>query len=186
MPDSVRKLRSLALSLVSIGAIARLVPHPPNFAPVGAVSLYSGARLRSWQAYLIPLMILAATDPILGMIFGFRAFTAITPFVYLSFLINVWIGRHLRDTERGWRIGGAAVVGSSQFFLVTNFAVWATGHWYPHTLAGLGECYFLAIPFFGLTLAGDLAYVAVLFGLHAWLSRKYFPQELVEAEPALP
>jgi len=179
------KIRPLALSLVCLGVLARLAPHPPNFVPVGAVSLYSGARLRSWQAYLVPLLILAATDPILGMIFGFRAFSAITPFVYLSFLINVWIGRHLRDSERAWRIGSAAVLGSLQFFLVTNFAVWATGHWYPHTLSGLAECYLLAIPFFGLTLAGDLTYATALFGIHAWLSRKYFPQELVGTQPAL-
>ena len=185
MPDIVHKSRPLALSLVALGAIVRLVPHPPNFLPVGALSLYSGARLRSWQAYLIPVLVLALTDPILGMIFGFRAFTALTPFVYVSFLINVWIGRHLRETERFWRIGGAALVGSMQFFVITNFAVWATGHWYPHTLAGLSKCYLLAIPFFGLTLAGDIAYATVLFGLHAWLSRKYFPRERVGIEPAL-
>jgi len=181
----IHRSRPLALSLVALGAIARLLPHPPNFAPVGALSLYSGARLRLWQAYLIPLAILALTDAILAMIFGFRAFTALTPFVYASFLINVWIGRHLRETERAWRIGGAALVGSLQFFVITNFAVWATSHLYPRTLAGLGECYLLAIPFFGWTLAGDIAYVTLLFGLHAWLSRTYFLQERVGIEPAL-
>jgi hypothetical protein len=185
MTDIAHKSRPLALSLVVLGAVARLLPHPPNFTPVGALSLYSGARLRSWQAYLTPLVILALTDPVLGMIFGFRAFTALTPFVYASFLINVWIGRHLRETEGVWRIGGAAVVGSLQFFVITNFAVWATSHFYPRTLAGLGECYLLAIPFFGWTLAGDIAYAALLFGLHAWLSRRYFAQERVGIEPAL-
>jgi len=186
MRYTIRNWRPLALSLISVGAVARLIPHLPNFTPVGALGLYSGARLRSWQAYLIPLAVLAITDPILGLIFGFRAFTVLTPFVYLSFLVNVWIGRHLRETTRAWRIGGAAVVGSVQFFLITNFAVWATGSWYPHTLAGLGTCYLLAIPFFGWTLAGDLAYAAVLFGLHALLSRTYFHEELVPVEPALP
>ncbi len=180
-----RELRPLALSLVCLGVLARLAPHPPNFVPVGAVSLYSGARLRSWQAYLIPLLILAVTDPIIGLIFGVSAFSPLTPFVYLSFLINVWIGRHLGTTERVWRIGSATVLGSLQFFLMTNFAVWATGHWYPHTLSGLAACYLLAIPFFGLTLAGDLTYATALFGIHAWLSRKYFAQELVRAQPAL-
>jgi len=185
VPDTVRKSRPLALSLVFLGAIVRLLPHPPNFTPVGALSLYSGARLRSGQAYLIPLVILALTDPILGTIFGFKAFTALTPFVYASFLINVWVGRHLRETERVWRIGGAALAGSLQFFVITNFAVWATSPSYPRTFAGLGECYLLAIPFFGWTLAGDMAYTAVLFGIHAWLSRKYFPRERVGAEPVL-
>jgi len=182
MQTKTQKARPLALSLIVLGAIARLLPHPPNFTPVGALSLYSGARLRSWQAYLIPIVVLAATDPIMGMVFGFKAFTALTPFVYLSFLINVWIGRRLRQTERVWRIGGAALLGSLQFFVITNFAVWSTSHWYPHTLMGLAEVYVAAIPFFGWTLAGDIGYTAVLFSLHAWLSRKYFPQEqIVEA-----
>jgi hypothetical protein len=186
MKPTVRNWRPLALSLIALGATTRLIPHPPNFTPVGALGLYSGARLRSWQAYLIPVVVLAATDPILGIIFGLRAFTLLTPFVYLSFLVNVWIGRHLRGTTRTWCIGGAALVGSVQFFLITNFAVWATGQWYPHTMAGLGTCYLLAIPFFGWTLAGDLVYSGVLFGLYALLSRRYFHEELVRAEPLLP
>jgi arginine exporter protein ArgO len=120
------------------------------------MSLYAGARLRSWQAYLLPLVILAVTDPILGMIFGFAAFTALTPFVYFGFILNLWIGRHLRHRERIWHIAGAASLCSLQFFLVTNFAEWATGRLYPHTLVGLVDCYVLAIPFFAWTLAGDL------------------------------
>ena len=35
----------LALSLTILGAIARFMPHPPNFAPVGGMSLFAGARL---------------------------------------------------------------------------------------------------------------------------------------------
>ena len=42
---------------------------------------------------------------------------------------------------------------------------------YPHTLAGWCSATRMAIPFFGRTLAGDLLYSGVLFGLHAWLSR---------------
>ncbi|HYY70092.1 MAG TPA: DUF6580 family putative transport protein [Terriglobales bacterium] len=186
MSERTWKSRPLALSLIFLGSMLRLAPHPPNFAPVGALSLYSGARLRSWQAYLIPVLVLALTDPMLSVIFRFKAFTALTPFVYGSFLINVWIGRRLRQTERIWCIGGAVLLGSLQFFLITNFAVWATGHWYPHTLAGLGECYLLAIPFFAFTLAGDAAYATLLFGLHARLSQKYFPQERVASQPVLP
>jgi hypothetical protein len=183
MTATVRKPRPLALSLIAVGAVARLIPHPPNFTPVGAMSLYAGARLSFWQAYLMPLVVLAVTDPILGRILGFPAFTALTPFVYLSFVLNVWIGRRLRHSERIWQIAGAASLGSLQFFLVTNFAEWAAGRLYPHTVVGLVDCYVLAIPFFAWTLAGDLTYAAVFFGLHAWLSRRYFPRELVKVGP---
>jgi hypothetical protein len=39
-------------------------------------------------------------------------------------------------------------------------------------MAGLAECFSAAIPFWGRTLAGDLLFTAVLFGLHAVLSRR--------------
>ena len=178
--------RPLALSLISTGAIARLIPHAPNFTPVGAISLYSGARLRSWQAYLVPILAMAITDPIMAAISGYRAFTPVTAFVYLSFVLNVWIGEHLCKAKHAWQVGGAALAGSVQFFIITNFGMWATRVSYPHTLTGLAECYLAGIPFFRFTLAGDLAYTAILFGLHSWLSRRYFPRECAGAETVLP
>ena len=53
--DRGNKVRPLAISLTVLGAILRLIPHPPNFAPVGGMSLYAGARLRGWQAFALPL-----------------------------------------------------------------------------------------------------------------------------------
>ena len=35
---------SSALSLTVIGGLLRLLPHAPNFAPVGAMSLFSSAE----------------------------------------------------------------------------------------------------------------------------------------------
>jgi len=170
--DRGKNLRPLALSLTVVGALARLAPHPPNFAPVGGMSLYAGARLRGWQAFALPLLLMAVTDPLLG------GYSFATPFIYLSFLINVWIGRRLQATESPLRIGAACLVCSAQFFLITNFGTWL-GSMYPHTLSGLALCYTAAIPFFGRTLAGDLLYSGVLFGLHAWLSRSLRTAEQV-------
>ena len=150
------------------------MPHPYNFAPVGGMSLFAGARLRGWQAFLLPLVLMAATDPLVG------GYSIATPAVYLSFLVNVWIGRRLQSTESFLRIGVACLACSVQFFVVTNFALWAAGM-YPHTLAGLALCYTQAIPFFGRTLAGDLLYSGALFGLHAWLSRLVYTPERVAA-----
>ena len=33
------------LSAILIAAVLRLVPHPPNFTPIGAMALFSGAYL---------------------------------------------------------------------------------------------------------------------------------------------
>ena len=166
------KRRPVALTLVVLGALARLVPHPPNFAPVGGMSLFAGARLRGWQAYMVPILLMAITDPLLG------GFGMATPFVYASFLINVWMGqRFLRGSEGPVRIGLAAVISSVQFFVISNFGVWVGS--YPHTWAGLTSCYIAAIPFYSRTLLSDLLYSGVLFGAHAVLSRTVSTRERV-------
>jgi len=171
--------RPAALSLTVLGAVARLLPHPPNFAPVGATSLFAGARLPRWQAYLVPLALMAVTDPILSPLYGFRPFNKFLLFTYLSFLISVWLGRRLRNTESISRIAAVTVVNSIQFFLITNFGSWLWFQAYPRTAAGLASCYVAAIPFFGWTLASDVLYTGVLFGLYAWLSRTVATSERV-------
>lgn len=171
--------RPLALGLTVLGAVARVIPHPPNFAPVGGLSLYSGARLRGWRAYLLPLVLMMVTDPLVG------GYSFATPFIYASFMINVWIGTRLRSTENPLRIGAAAGIGSLQFFLISNFGTWlGSTTTYAHTLAGLGQCYIAGIPFYGRTLASDVVYAAAFFGLHAWLSRTVVRSERVAAQAA--
>src|SRR3972149_2083691 len=82
----------LALGLTVLGGLARLIPHPANFTPVGALGLFAGARLAGWQAYAVPLALMAVTDPIIGAIYGFPAYSFVTIAIYASFLINVAIG----------------------------------------------------------------------------------------------
>jgi len=156
-----------AVGLTILGMLARLVPHAPNFTPVGGVSLFAGGRLSGWKAYLLPLVLMLVTDPLVG------GYSFSTPFVYASFLIYVWIGSLLRGSQNPIAIGAAATAGSIQFFLITNFAVWlGSAVTYPHTPAGLLACYVAAIPFYGRTLLSDLFYSAALYGAFALLNRR--------------
>ena len=173
--------RPVALSLTALGAIARLLPHPPNFAPVGATSLFAGARLPVWQAYLVPLALMAITDPILAAFYGVAAFTRFQLFMYASYLIGVWLGRRLCATRSVSRIVAFSFVNSLQFFLITNFGSWLWFQAYPRTAAGLVSCYAAGLPFFGWTVVSDLAYTGILFGLHAWLTRTLSRQEQIPA-----
>jgi len=66
-----------------------------------------------------------------------------------------------------------------QFFVLTNAGVWLAGGLYPLTGAGLVSCYVAAIPFFGRTLAAQLLYATLLFGLHAWLGRLLHKKDAV-------
>jgi len=165
--------RPLGAGLTVLGAVARVLPHLPNFTPVGGLSLFAGARMRGWQAYALPLVLMGITDLFVG------GYSRATPLVYVSFLIYVWIGSRLRDTENPLKIGAGAIVGSLQFFLLTNLSLLAPGNLYPHTLAGVMQSYAAGIPFYGRTLASDLLYSAALFGLHAWLSRAVARSERV-------
>lgn len=49
--------------MLLLAATSRLVPHPTNFAPVGAMALFGGAYFRSrWAAYLLPVLSLWLSD----------------------------------------------------------------------------------------------------------------------------
>lgn len=167
------RLEPLAVALTVFGGMLRLAPHPWNFAPAGAMSLFAGSRLKGWQAYLVPLALMAATDPLRVAIWnpGYAAFDGRTPFIYGSLLISVWIGRRWVEKPGVSRVALAASAGSVQFFLITNAATWLLTGMYPLTATGLAACYVAAIPFFGNTLASDLLYSGVLFGLYACARR---------------
>ena len=174
---SASNVRPLAIGLLVLGALIR-VTQQWNFAPVGALALFAGARLRGWKAWALPIALMAITDPLVG------GYTGLTPLVYLSLLVNVWIGMRLRKTENPVWIGSASLVGSIQFFLITNFAFFYGTTMYPHSFAGVLTAYTAGVPFFWRTLASDLFYSGVFFGLHAWLSRTVARGERVTAEAA--
>jgi hypothetical protein len=163
-PGQVR-IVLLAL-LVALAALARLVPHPPNFAPLGAMALFGGAHFADRRlAFALPCAALFLSDLVLGLY-------VLMPVIYGSFAINVLLGRWLRNRKRFAHIALATLAGAVQFFVVTNFACWLLA--YPHNWAGLTACYASAIPFFHNTLMGDAIYVGVLFGALA-LAEAGFP-----------
>lgn len=157
---------ALLAAMVFAAAMLRLFPHPLNFTPIGALALFGGASFRSKRmALAFPLLSLAAGDVFIG-------FHRLMPFVYASFLLGVAIGFWLRRRRSLLRIGAGILAGAIQFFLVTNFAMWASSIGsYPKTGAGLLACYAAGVPYFWNTLAGDALYTALLFGVLALLKR---------------
>lgn len=154
------------LSTIAAAAALRLVPHPPNFTPIGAMALFSGAYLarRGLVAFAAPLGALLLSDAILG----FYAGMAVN---YLAVALIVLLGSLALRHVAPLRLLGTALAASLLFFVVSNLGVWATSGMYPPTAAGLAACFVAAIPFFQNTLAGDLFYSALLFGGFALLER---------------
>jgi len=146
------------LSAILVAAVLRLVPHPPNFTPIGAMALFSGAYLgRRALAFVAPLGALLLSDLVLGFYHGQAT-------VYFSVALIVMIGMVALTRRSVIRIGAAAIASSVLFFLITNLGMWLFSGFYPRTWSGLEACYVAAIPFFQNTIAGDLFYATLLFG----------------------
>ena len=151
------RLTALLLAILAAAAL-RLVPHPPNFSPIDAMALFSGAYLgRRGIAFVAPLAALLLSDLVLGFYHGMAT-------VYATVALIVVVGWWISSRRTPLRIGAAAIVGSVLFFVITNFGMWLFSGFYPLTGAGLAACYVAAIPFFQNTVAGDLFYAAILFG----------------------
>lgn len=143
---------------ILVAAVMRLVPHPPNFSPIAAMALFSGAYLgRRALGFAAPLGAMLLSDLFLG-------FHPLMVIVYGSVALTVCLGWTISRRCSSFRIGLASLSGSVLFYTLTNFGVWAFSDMYPKTLAGLVSCYVAAIPFFQNSLAGDLVFTATLFG----------------------
>lgn len=166
--------------VVVLAGLARLLPHPPNFAPVCALALFGAVTLRPrWLGLALPLAAMILSDVALevttrmGLLDGWlatgRGFHHWMLVVYAGVAAVAGLGMLARG--RGWAwVPAACVGGSLVFFAVTNFAVWLDGvvggplAMYPPTWEGFVECFTMALPFYRMTLVGDLFYCGVLFG----------------------
>src|SRR3990172_7644502 len=52
--------------IIGLAVAARLLPHPPNFAPIAAMALFGGAYLSPRYAILVPLLALFLGDLFIG------------------------------------------------------------------------------------------------------------------------
>ncbi|MEK7097206.1 MAG: DUF6580 family putative transport protein [Patescibacteria group bacterium] len=163
-PDIKSKVSIFAIILLAV--VTRLIPHAPNFAPIGGLALFSGANFKNKTALLIPLSAMFISDIFLG-------FHKTMPFVYLSFIIIALIGGLIK-TNKWQSLLKASLISSVLFFLITNFGVWATGSMYQKNLSGLIQSYVMGLPFFRNTIISDLFYSFSFFYGYRFLSNFVF------------
>ena len=156
----------LLIGMIAAAAALRLLPHPSNFTPIGALALFAGAHFddKRW-AFIVPLAAMFLSDILIG-------FHGQMPVVYAAFAVIVCMGFALKEKKTALRVTGASLAAATFFFIVSNFAVWAFDGLYPMKFQGLVTCYVAAIPFFQNWLTGTLFYAAVLFGGFAFLESK--------------
>ena len=137
-------------TLIILAVLSRLVPHPPNFAPITGIALFSSKKINNKLfSVFIPIIPLFISDLFIGISF-------INIFVYLSFIIIYFLGSISTKIEVK-----TVFLSSIIFFILTNLGVWYLG--YPKNIEGLIACYTFALPFFVNTILGDLFYSFILF-----------------------
>jgi hypothetical protein len=153
----------LAILLIIIGITLRVAPHPANFTPVAAIALFGGAYLNKKYAVAIPLALMIASDILIGM-------HNVVAFTWGAFILTALIGMRIKGRKSTRSILATSLISSLLFFVVSNFGVWAMG-WYPRTLSGLLNCYWMGLPFLRNFTLATVAYSAVFFGLYEFTAR---------------
>src|SRR5262249_17397427 len=110
------------VGMILLVALARLVPHPPNFAPVGPIALFTAAHVRqTWAAFLVPLAAMLLSDAALqvttglGLHGGWMAHS--TGFhrgmwvVYGAVALVAAVGLLLRKRKSVWAVTGCVLAG---------------------------------------------------------------------------
>lgn len=148
----------IVFTMILLGILGRLLPHPYNFTPIAAIALFAAVYLPKKIAFILPAVIMFISDIFLGF---YEPYLMIA--VYGSFLACTFIGFWLKKNKKWQTLLGCSIFCSVVFFLATNFAVWAFTPWYAKTIPGLMQSFTMALPFFRNTLLGDLTYVALFF-----------------------
>lgn len=157
-----------------------------NFSPLLPLAVVLGATCSARNA-----LFLAALTWLLGDLGVWAAsgradwaFYKGQPIIYLCLglvVLTGYAGSFLnQQTSLTSRIAtnlGSGLAGAMLFFLVSNFLIWLLGNEvrYPHTWAGLLECYTLAIPFHRNDFLSMLIFVPCLTALLPAPAEDYAP-----------
>ena len=172
----MKKNLLLIVLFVAIIFLGRILPHPYNFTPLIAVTLLSSYSLSNkFLAIIIPLIGFLLSDLFMnnyvyaGYFADFTVFNSGMIWTYGAIVLVALMGSSFLNKITTGKVVLASLSGSTIFYLISNFGVWAFSPMYAKTFAGVVQCYSLALPFYGTSLMGDLVYCALLFGAYQFV-----------------
>ena len=161
----------LPICLILVLSFTRLIPHPWNFTPILAASIFSGFYFKN---FFLGLFVV-----IFSMFLGdlYLGFHSTMFFTYVSLALAVAIGILIKNFKF-FEILVSGLTSSICFFVITNFGAWLTLEMYEKNLSGLINSYVLAIPFFHNTLISTLVYLILIKLLFNYVFEKKSLQQL--------
>ncbi|MGG9964459.1 DUF6580 family putative transport protein [Ferruginibacter sp. SUN106] len=175
------KLIFVATGLILVAAIARLLPHPPNFAPIASLAIFGGSVIGNKKyAIILPLGALLLSDILFQLFTTTPGFYDISQsFVYGAFILITFLATRIKKVNTP-NILLACVWSAAIFFILSNFGVWLTGQLYAKTFTGLVECYTAALPFYKNEFFGNMQlnsvmsnvfFTGLLFGAYSLIKK---------------
>lgn len=158
-----------------VAAVARIVPHMPNFSPVEGLTLFGAAYLKRKElAAILPVLLLYVTDlfinntimrPFYPESAGFIWFSNYMIYSWSAMIVIAILGVYVFRKISIQRVIGATLGASIVFFLISNFGVWLhSTSFYTKDFSGLMTCYIAAIPFLKTSMISSFLFNALLFG----------------------
>lgn len=162
--------------IIVFAAVCRLLPHPANFTPLGAMMLFGGTMSKKFKVIsFVPFLALYLADLYLNnfaypsdhWVWFYKGAYLVYPTFGLLFLIG-WFVR----PKIGMQLALTSIASSIVFFIITNIGVWYASGWYTVDGSGLVKCFVAALPFFQNSVLGDLFFSFTLFGAYYFVTAK--------------
>lgn len=155
-----------------VSVCLRLIDSPiANLSSMVALALFCGTAIRHPAGFLLPLAFRLLTDSLIYLKNGYSFFPS-WPFDYSAYVLIYLIGLSIPRTSRGrtsrhvLAIAGGTISSILIYFALSNFGVWLMwSETYPHTAAGLMDCFVKAIPFARGTFYGNLLAAPIFYGV---------------------
>lgn len=146
---------------------------PANFSPMESIALFSSVFFKRLLLIIgFSLVVLMLTDPFVNFIY-LKKFTWFYPgffWQYLSYAVIAFVGQYIVKQLPARSVVSGSIVAGFIFFIISNFGVWISASLYPLTLAGLIQCYVMAIPYFKYALLSNLVFSSLIYIAIRYLS----------------
>jgi len=167
---------------VLVASLSRMLPHLPNFTPLIAMSLMAGSAVKNTKLSMLMVLLSMFVSDVLTITFINSSYSSMSDYffsatgisVYVSLIAIVLFGKRINEFKMSGNTVAAALSSGMFFWLVTNFATWASGLWYVTDVKGLQLCYINAIPFLPNQLLGDVLFTLAFAGLFNYAQKLSF------------